>query len=430
MRLQNSLVPLMLAMITLVLANPLAKPPGTDPKKLEKETINVANRQRLDSRQIPSFPFIDRFVKDRHEAQSADTISSSETPSQKNPNPKYTDVLTFHGPLIMPASQKDLSQLDGKGIRGFHFIDRFVKNRQAGRSAGSSSPGGTPSQNSASPGYTQVYTAHGPLIVPVGRKDSGQLERRVIPAFPFENRFVMDRYAPKSTTTVSPSETPSQRNTSPGCTQVYTANGPLIMPVGQKDSGQDATGSQPGSPGMPSSPQESYASPPSLAEMKAREDRREKMSRLNSPPGIALSRNQPGSPGMPSSPQESHASPRSLAEIEAHKDRMKKLSRLNSPPGTAMSWHFWTRRQALSDVEENDPSAFLAAHLANPSKVTNSVNSHQICGAGSVCNSFTIAGEGNTIHSTLPQGPRDLPHAPTDQLSRHYSSSVTPLASE
>jgi len=94
-----------------------------------------------------------------------------------------------------------------------------------------------------------------------------------------------------------------------------------------------------------------------------------------------------------------------------------------------MSSHFWTRRQVPSDVEENDPSAFLAAHLGNPRKVTNSVNSHQICGAGSICNSITIAGEGNAVHGPLPQGLGELPYAVADQQNRRYSSPVTPVQS-
>lgn len=201
MHLKNSLVPLMVAMITVVLANPLTQPSETVPRRVEQETINIANRQILGPRQIPGFPFIDLFVKDSHAAQSADTIPSSKTPSQKAASPKQNDVYTYHGPLIIPVGGKDAGQLDNKGIPFYSYIDRFVKNQQAAKSTGTTTSSGVPSQKYTNPRYTHVDTSHGPLTMSVREKDSSELEPRGIPGFPSIDRFVKNREAPKSTST-------------------------------------------------------------------------------------------------------------------------------------------------------------------------------------------------------------------------------------
>ena len=202
-----------------------------------------------------------------------------------------------------------------------------------------------------------------------------RLDPRQLQGFPFVDYFVRDKHAAEASKAATPSKIPSQECARPGSTPVFTANGPLLFPVDKKGSGQVAAESQPSSPSIPSSQQKIATSPPG-----------------------------------PSNSQ-------------LHNERVKKLTRLSSPPGSAKSWHYWTRRQAPSDVEDNDSTAFLAA---NPSKVKNSVGSHQICGAGSICNSITIAGEGNNIHAPLPQMFQNLPHAATVQRSRHSSPSPEP----
>ena len=237
MHLPISLVPLMLAMITLVLSNPLGQPSRTDRKKLEKETINFVNLQRLDDRQVSGYAYNDLLIHEIRALLPANTAPSWwETPTQEVASPKHSGVYTHHGPLITPVGEK-------------------LKNRQTAYSTDTVSPSGTPSG------------------------------------------------------------TPRQSNMSPGYTQINTPHDPMIMPRS----------------------------------------------------------------------------------------------------------HYWLRRQAPSDVEENDSSAILGAHFASPNKVINSADNHQICGAGSICNSITITGEGNTVHGPFPQGFRDLSDAGNNPRSRHYS---------
>lgn len=271
------------------------------------------------------------------------------------------------------------------------------------------------------------------LYTPEGATNSfakqPRLRHRQISGYPFIARFVEDHRAPRSTATITSRGTPSQKYTKPKSTEAHMANGPLLFPVDRKHPGQDTAGSQPGSQGISSSQPESNPSISSPAESEASKDRIKKLSRLSSPPGTAMSwfhqdttGGLSGSSGMLSSRQETTTSTPSPAESEAHKDTLKKLKRLRSPPGTAMTWHYWTRRQAPIDVEENEPNAFLAAHPTNThSGVKDSPSSSQICGAGSVCTSITLAGEGNSIQGLLSQGLRDLPPVATKQESRHPS---------
>lgn len=354
MHFQANLVCLMLAMTTVVLSNPLAQPSGVHPSTLEGESNSFMKQPRLGRRQVPGYPFIDRFVKEHRAARSTATIPSHETPSQKHTKPEFSWVYTANGPLLFPVGKE-----------------------KPGQDTAGNQPG--------SPGIA-----------------SSQPESIPSPSSPAESEAHKARIKKL------------RRLSSPPGTAMSWLH-------------RDTTGVQSGSLGMSSSQQDSTTSTPTLAKSEAHKDGNKDLSRLNSPPGTATSHyrdsagNQQGASGMPSSQQEGITSSPIPAEVTAHVDKLKKLKKLKIP------WHYWTRRQAPSDMEENDPNTFSAAHLANPHKVSNSPSSSQFCGAGSVCTAITIAGEGNSIQGLLPQGLRDLPPAATNHESRHsypvYSSS-------